>query len=121
MTKEELNAIKYLTIGVAKETFKQDYESFSEEDDDYIKEKLVLDSYCEGVEDVLWILENMKQKPNWIPVSEKLPQEGTFVLASYKSDEGEDVIMTYYNKYGFIPRLMTAWMPLPEPYKEDKE
>lgn len=63
MTADELNAIRYLTIGLAKETFKQDYESFGKEDDDYIREKLVLDSYCKGVEDVLKILENMKQEP----------------------------------------------------------
>lgn len=64
MKTEELNAIiRYLTIGLAKEAFKQDYENFGKEDDDYIREKLVLDGYCEGVEDVLKILENMKQKP----------------------------------------------------------
>ena len=62
MTEDELNAIRYLTIGLAKETFKQDYESFGKEDNDYIREKLVLDSYCKGVEDVLKILENMKQE-----------------------------------------------------------
>ena len=56
----------------------------------------------------------------WIPVTERLPEEGTFVLASYNSDEGVDVVMTYYNKYGFTRGLMTAWMPLPEPYKEEE-
>ena len=62
MTTEELNAIRYLTIGLAKETFKQDWESFGEEDDDYIREKLVLDNYSKGVEDVLKILGDMKQE-----------------------------------------------------------
>lgn len=57
----------------------------------------------------------------WIPVTERLPKEGTFVLASYTSDEGEDVIMTYYNKYGFTRGLMNAWMPLPEPYNAESE
>lgn len=64
------------------------------------------------------------QESRWIPVTERLPKEGTFVLASYTSDEGEDVIMTYYNKYGFTRGLMNAWMPLPQPYRaggEDKE
>lgn len=68
MTREEINAIRYLTIGLAKEAFKQDWENFGKEDDDYIKEKLVLDGYCEGVEDVLKILENIKQEPKWIPI-----------------------------------------------------
>lgn len=60
----------------------------------------------------------VKPKTEWIPVTERLPEEGTFVLASYNSDEGADVVMTYYNKYGFTRGLMTAWMPLPEPYRE---
>lgn len=63
----------------------------------------------------------LEQEPRWIPVTERLPEEGTFVLASYNSDEGVDVIMTYYNKYGFTRGLMTAWMPLPEPYKGGQE
>lgn len=62
MTTDELNAIRYLTIGLAKETFNQDWESFGEEDDDYIREKALLESYCQGVEDVLKILKNMKQE-----------------------------------------------------------
>lgn len=70
------------------------------------------------------VTKGIKQEQRWIPVTERLPKEGTFVLASYTSDEGEDVIMTYYNKYGFTRGLMNAWMPLPQPYRaggEDKE
>lgn len=61
------------------------------------------------------------QESRWVPVTERLPEEGTFVLASYNSDEGTDVVMTYYSKYGFARGLMTAWMPLPEPYREVSE
>lgn len=64
---------------------------------------------------------DLLDKTEWIPVTERLPEEGTFVLASYNSDEGADVVMTYYNKYGFTRGLMTAWMPLPEPYKAESE
>lgn len=70
------------------------------------------------------VTKGIKQEQRWIPVTERLPKEGTFVLASYTSDEGEDVIMTYYNKYGFTRGLMNAWMPSPQPYRaggEDKE
>lgn len=63
------------------------------------------------------VTSSIGQEPRWIPVTERMPEEGTFVLASYNSDEGTDVVMTYYNKYGFTRGLMTAWMPLPEPYK----
>ena len=77
--------------------------------------------YDTDVEAIKMGIKALEQKQRWIPVTERLPEEGTFVLASYKSDEGEDVIMTYYNKYEFIPRLMTAWMTLPEPYKAEEE
>lgn len=130
MTADELNAIRYLTIGLAKETFKQDYESFGEEDDDYIREKLVLDSYCKGVEDVLKILENMKQEPKWIPVSEKQPEESDDYLIT--NDDG-DVEMAYFahpKDYTIskgewreicYEEDVVAWMTLPEPYKGGNE
>jgi len=56
MTKEELDAIRRLTIGQAKETFSQDFGDYDEWDDEYISEKAKLDGYCEGVEDVLRII-----------------------------------------------------------------
>lgn len=107
MTKEELNVIRYLTIGLAKEAFKQDYESFGKEDDDYIREKIVLDSYCEGVEDVLKILRNMKQQPSWIPIKTRkltdAEEEDMFENSNYYynymfdcllPENGEEVLVT---------------------------
>lgn len=128
MTADELNAIRYLTIGLAKETFKQDYEGFGEEDDDYIREKLVLENYCKGVEDVLKILKNMKQESKWIPVTERLPEEDANVLVTIA--KGRHTVM--YAKYdrqlqkfcvgNYIrSKYVTAWMPLPESYKEVSE
>lgn len=69
------------------------------------------------------ILEKILELPSaqqWIPCSERLPQTGTNVLASYKdNDEHIGVI------YGARPYLWEgdtytpiAWMPLPEPYEE---
>ena len=130
MTADELNAIRYLTIGLAKETFKQDYESFGKEDDDYIREKLVLDSYCKGVEDVLKILENMKQEPKWIPVTERLPEESDDYLIT---NIAGDVEMAYYahpKDYTIskgewreicYEEDVIAWMPLPKSYKKESE
>ena len=64
MTKEEINAIKQLTIEQAKETFEQDYGYLDKEDMDYVNEKVKLDSYCEGVEDVLKILDKLRGEYN---------------------------------------------------------
>jgi len=60
MTKEELDAIRQLTIEQAKETFNQDFGNYDDEyDSTYLKENSKLDGYCQGVEDVLKILKEI--------------------------------------------------------------
>ena len=80
----------------------------------------------------------------WVPVSERLPEEDTYVLISYRYKEGEGdtshvyIDMTSYGDMYFCGRKVVkaakhwrspfeyfdlhyeviAWMPLPEPYKE---
>lgn len=68
----------------------------------------------------------------WIPCSERLPEEGGFYLVTFKTyGNGRGVIEKFYRKTenlwtddgvhrGFFlnPDEVTAWMPLPEPYKE---
>lgn len=130
MTADELNAIRYLTIGLAKETFKQDYESFGKEDDDYIREKLALDNYCKGVEDVLNILENMKQVQKWIPVTERLPEESDDYLITNIAGDVEMAYFAHPKDYAiskgewreiWYEDDVIAWMPLPKSYKEESE
>ena len=83
---------------------------------------------------------------NWIPCSERLPEEDVEVLISYRYKEGEgdtshiDMDITTYgqmyfggNKVGNRKHWrapfeyfesnyeVVAWMPLPEPYKERRE
>ncbi len=59
MNEDKIKKIRQLTVGQARETFSQDYGSYDKEDDTYIEEKMKLDSYCEGVEDVLRILSKL--------------------------------------------------------------
>lgn len=63
----------------------------------------------------------------WTPVSERLPEEGVQVLVT--DDAGGlatiDVDCGYFDEeYGrfewFHSQNVTAWMPLPEPYKEKR-
>lgn len=62
----------------------------------------------------------------WIPVSERLPDMGKYVLCSvdknhvYESDL-EVVITQFRNEGWWTDGRIKAWMPLPEPYKESEE
>lgn len=67
--------------------------------------------------------------PNWIPLSEKFPQKDEDVLLQFPSNQGvgyyEDgdwMINTgdgIYSIIGYNEEKPIAWMPLPEPYKEE--
>ena len=83
---------------------------------------------------VFEIIEAQPQVGGWIPVSERLPEDEygvlvtvngkhnntTFIdaleIAEYDSDEGW-IIEGYLD---WINPDVTAWMPLPEPYKEER-
>lgn len=66
----------------------------------------------------------------WIPVEERLPEPGQWVIATYErtySDTGKTrrlVVDTIYSErtgWNDTPDIKTvAWMPLPEPYKGEE-
>ena len=64
------------------------------------------------------------QQTMWIPVSERLPEEGVDVLACFYTGKGNYKMMVSsrfnYNYWSGVGRTgdMVAWMSLPEPYKE---
>lgn len=77
------------------------------------------------------ILKALEQEPDWIPVSERLPEDNELVLFSTKTDrvfEGRFFSdNTNRQWYSFCDRtfawnnVVIAWMPLPEPYKAESE
>lgn len=61
---------------------------------------------------------------NWIPVPERLPEVGKSVLVTIITPDGQRecyVSEWMYNKWsGVCGFEVSAWMPLPEPYKESE-
>ena len=94
---------------------------------------------------IIGVLEEVPTaKPQWIPCGERLPEEDTEVLISYRYKEGEgdtdhvNIDITSYGTVCFGGREIhtlkewrqpfdyfhanyevIAWMPLPKPYKGD--
>ena len=66
----------------------------------------------------------LEEKPRWIPCSERLPEPRIDVWCN--SDMGqmvgyyEENVETWYGR-DYLELMVTAWMPLPEPYKERRE
>lgn len=70
------------------------------------------------------------KETQWIPISERLPEDESYILVSFKNSTMPDIARyeendeggTFYpgddeksySSYGFF---VNAWMPLPEPYK----
>ena len=72
------------------------------------------------------IVNNMKEPKTgaWIPISEKLPETGDSILVTYSDGEVGIVWSArpkVWGKYEKANNLIfpVAWMPLPEPYRED--
>ena len=103
------------------------------------------DSNKKRLDDWINSLPSAQPEQRWIPCSERLPEEDTEVLISYRYKEGEgdtdhvNIDITSYGTTCFGGREIhtlkewrqpfdyfhanyevIAWMPLPEPYKEEK-
>ena len=83
---------------------------------------------CE-FEKELTAIPSVENKGEWIPVSERLPENNKNVLAT----DGLDVFIAWYNPnpkkekwYSFDELFdeqypILAWQPLPEPWRKDEE
>ena len=114
--------------------------------DDLISRQAAIDAFGLSekaeIQDVLEGLPSAQPEPRWIPCSERLPEEkdagilkklGTskrseYVLATVEV-KGERMTVTactydgkwdWNMKYAFPDYKIIAWMPLPEPYREER-
>ena len=61
----------------------------------------------------------------WIPCSERLPEDNTDVIVCFYS--GTVTEMRYWGNgifqgiYEHTTKVIVAWMPLPEPYREGED
>lgn len=71
----------------------------------------------EGIRDRL-IKRLLEQEPEWIPVSERVPEENGEYLVTVKRGY---VMTALWVEDAENWKKVTAWMPLPTPYKAESE
>ena len=78
--------------------------------------------YANLVCDRIKRLPSAQPEPQWIPVSERLPEEGQMCLVCDGGAIGIDTYIGHGNPYNWkwYMRDYDAWMPLPDPYKEEE-
>ena len=72
------------------------------------------------------LVEFLSGLSSWIPVSERLPEDkqGCIVTVQGDSKTFIDIVTYYAEEHSFLyyeECNVLAWMPLPEPYKEEEK
>lgn len=74
---------------------------------------------------ILVQLPSVQPERKWIPCRERVPEVGDYVICSQENgDVGEGKLLPdgnwliLYESAEYGTRWVTAWMPLPEPYRE---
>lgn len=91
--------------------------------------------HCESEEDQNDARLALKNVRRWIPVTERLPEPETYIFVSFDNsttpdiatyrvdDDGSGAFYLGDEDYTYLSvgLFVNAWMPLPEPYTEEKE
>ena len=102
-----------------------------------MSEEELSEDFKDGVQTVLYMMSKQptitaQPEQRWIPVSKKLPEDDENVLVTYKTtdkihpcqyhdDGSHNPWYSYIDQCRAHMNVVLAWMPLPEPYREDKE
>ncbi|MBE5703923.1 MAG: DUF551 domain-containing protein [Ruminococcus sp.] len=100
---------------------------YIEADNQILEERDTFVTYVELIDELQEAIEQDEKENGWIPVSERLPKtSGTYQVTCM---DGRIYRSTYAKFQSKLKRWeltgarsywkVTAWMPLPEPYKED--
>ena len=65
-------------------------------------------------------LEYKEAERQWIPCSERLPEDGLYLVTTSKGQVQVHVFSHNGNSEEYWMRCNKAWMPLPEPYKGEQ-
>lgn len=89
--------------------------------------------YNDGIELAISVLSTLSSAQQWIPCSERMPDEELYVLACQEETGfteigrlhteklGEDTVVVCQCDDRDEVRYIQAWMPLPKPYKGDDD
>lgn len=101
---------------------------YIEADNQILEERDAFVTYVELIDELQEAIEQDENENGWIPVSERLPEaSGTYQVTcmdgrTYRSTYAE--FQSKLKRWGLTGARsywkVTAWMPLPEPYKEGR-
>ena len=84
-----------------------------------------LNSLAEGFSEEAKVIREMptiEPYGTWIPCSERLPKvEGSYMTTTEYGAVRVNHFYTRNNTWGYKSNRTIAWMPLPEPYREEKK
>ena len=99
-------------------TEKQFQESEDLDVGDWILHRIFVQNMSDIDRQTILNLPSAQPEQRWIPCSERLPEERGFYLTTTKD---KAVYCDYWNEDNFDrTEMVIAWMPLPEPYREER-